>query len=165
MGSKTYAPVARTMVSRLERDLDALVARAENLDAGTDLQSDVYQYAYVRLCGLLEQALLLAGRDVVHKLAVAEVRQFGLSHLERFNQNPKDEVILKFVRRFNDAWAVDLRDWFDTDDRGSTVNALAGIRNGIAHGTSFGGSRTRFANYYVVTYELIDWILDRFAPV
>jgi hypothetical protein len=165
VGSKTYAPVARTQVSRLRRDLDALVARCESLAPGTDIESDAYQYAYVRLCGLLEQALLLAARDLVNKFAVAEARQFGLSQLQRSSQNPKDEVILRFVKRFNDSWAYDLADWFETDDRGGTVNALVGIRNGIAHGTSFSGSRTRFDHYYVVTYELIDWILDRFAPV
>jgi hypothetical protein len=39
-----------------------------------------------------------------------------------------------------------------------------GIRNGIAHGSSFGGSTHAFADYYVIVYKLIEWLLDRFEP-
>lgn len=164
MGSKTYAPIARTQVARLQYQLDALIARCEQLPAGTDEQADAFQYAYVRLCGFLEQSLLWVGRSAVNRLANAEARSFGLSYLERSSRNPTDSYIIGYVGRFNTAWASDLSAWLEEDDRGGTINSLVGIRNGIAHGTSFGGSATWFANYYVVVYELAEWLLARFDP-
>jgi hypothetical protein len=162
MGSKTYSPVARTAIARLQKDFDAFVKRCEG--AELDAAADMYQYAYVRLCGLLEQALVSLGLAVATRLAQAEAQAFGLSHLTRFDRNPRDVEILKYVARFSDVWAEDLRAWFEIDDRGDRINSLVGIRNGIAHGSSFGGSKTWFADYYVVVYELLDRLLDRFDP-
>lgn len=164
MGSKTYAPIARTQIARLQRDLDALVKRCEELSAGTETEADAYQYAYVRLCGLLEQSLLWVGRALVHRLATTEAQAFGLSYLDRSGRNPTEDFLVASVRRFNSEWAADLELWLAEDDRGGSINSLVGIRNGIAHGSSFGGSSRSFVNYYVVVYELIDWLLERFDP-
>jgi hypothetical protein len=164
MGSKTYSPIARTEIARLRRDLDALVERCESHVSGTEVQADAYQYAYVRLAGFLEQSLLWVGRAVVHRLAGAEARAFGLSRLDRSRRNPTDDEIVGFVRRFDARWATELVAWFDLDGRGGRINSLVGIRNGIAHGTSFGGSARGFADYYVVVQELVDWLIVRFDP-
>lgn len=164
MGSTTYAPIARTQIARLKKDLDALIVRCETFPAGAEVQADAYQYAYVRLCGLLEQSLLWAGRAVVHRHANAEGQAFGLSYLDRSGRNPTDDMIIGYVKRFNAGWAAELVTWFEEDGRGGTINSLVGIRNGIAHGTNFGGSSRWFSNYYVVVYDLTDWLLEHFDP-
>lgn len=164
MGSKTYSPIARTAVARLQDDFDAFVQRCESVEPGLDFEADLYRYAYVRLCGLLEQAVISAGLAMVTRLSHAEAQSFGLSHLTRFDRNPKAEEILRFVGRFSETWAQDLRAWFEVDDRGSQINSLVGIRNGNAHGTSFGGSKIWFHDYYVVVYDLVAWLLERFDP-
>lgn len=164
MGSRTYSPIAQTEIRRLRRGLDALIERCESLPSGTEEQADAFQYAYVRLAGFLEQSLLWIGRAVVHRLAVAEGRAHGLSHLDRSRRNPTDNEIVAYVKRFDAQWATDLVAWFEVDGRGGRINSLVGIRNGIAHGTSFGGSARGFAEYYVVVEELVEWLIERFDP-
>lgn len=165
MGSKTYSPIARTQIARLKKDLDALIERCESATPGTEVQSDLFQYAHVRLCGFLEQSLLWVGRAQVHRQTVAEAQTFALSHLDRHGRNPTDDAILAFVNRFSPGWALDLTEWFEIDGRGNTIDALVGIRNGIAHGTSLGVSSRSFASYYVVVDELVEWLVERFDPL
>lgn len=162
MGSKTYSPTARTETQRLRRQLDALVLRCEGVPEGEEIRADLYRYAYIQLAGFLEQSLLLAGRSLVHQRAVAEAREYALTQLERFRRNPTEGTILAFVQSFSDQWAEELGIWFSVDSRGDQINALVGIRNGIAHGTSFGGGARSFDGYYVVVTDLADWLVDRF---
>jgi hypothetical protein len=122
----------------------------------------MYRYAYIQLAGFLEQSLLFAGRSLIHRRAVAEAREHGLTHLERFGRNPTEGVILAFVGRFSDHWAAELADWLAVDNRGDQIDALVGIRNGIAHGTSFGGGARSFDGYYVVVTDLVEWLVQRF---
>lgn len=160
-----YAPTARVQITRLQKQLDDFVGRCAAQPAGTELQADMYQYAYVRLCGFLEQAVLLVGQSRVEQQAFAEGRAFGRSFLERTNRNPTADTITGFVRRFSPLWAAELEAWLATDDRASQINSLVGIRNGNAHGSSYGGSSTWFVNYNLIVYELIDWLLERFEPL
>jgi hypothetical protein len=139
-----------------------LIARCEALPEGDEARADMYRYAYIQLAGFLEQSLLFAARSLVHRRAVAEARQHGLTHLERFTRNPKEGEILAFVGRFSQHWADDLAQWFAIDNRGDQIDALVGIRNGIAHGTSFGGGERSFDGYYVVVTDLVEWLVDRF---
>jgi hypothetical protein len=162
VGSKTYAPIAETETNRLLRQLDALVARCEELPETAEIRADAFRYAYIQLAGFLEQVLLFAGRSLVHRRAVAEGRQHGLTHLDRFRRNPTDTAILEYVARFDERWADELAGWLLIDSRGDRINALVGIRNGLAHGSSFGGGPRAFADYYVVVIELVEWIIDRF---
>jgi len=101
MGSKTYSPIARTQIARLKRDLDALIVRCESTTAGTEAQSDLFQYAHVRLSGFLEQSLLWSGRAIIHRRAVVEAQRYGLSHIDRYRRNPNADAIFNFVNRFN----------------------------------------------------------------
>jgi len=142
-----------------------LVERCETLPPGSDVASDAYQYAYVRLCGLFEQSLLWLGRSVMHRLAGGEAREFGLSFHDRSGRNPTKEYTRKFVARFNLEWAAELDGWFSIDDRGQVLSALVGIRVGLAHGLNYGASASRFTGYYTVVYDLLDWLLERFEPV
>jgi len=164
VGSKTYAPTAQTGTGRLKRQLDGLVERCESLPETAEIRADAFRYAYIQLAGFLEQSLILVGQSVVHKRSVAEGRAYGLSHLDRFRRNPTEGEILTYVARFSEQWKTDLADWFAVDSRGDRIDALVGIRNGIAHGTSFGGGARSFADYYVVVLELVDWLLGRFEP-
>jgi hypothetical protein len=122
----------------------------------------MYRYAYIQLAGFLEQSVLSAARSLVHRRAVAEARQHGLTYLDRFPRNPSEHEILAFVARFNEHWAEDLAAWFEVDNRGDQINALIGIRNGIAHGTSFGGGPRSFHDYYEVVTDLVDWLVKTF---
>jgi hypothetical protein len=122
----------------------------------------MYRYAYIQLAGFLEQSLLFSARSLMHRLAVAQALEHGLTHLERFGRNPKEGEILSFVGRFSDQWAAELAEWFAVDSRGNQIDALVGIRNGIAHGTSFGGGPRAFDGYYVVVTDLVDWLVQRF---
>ncbi len=122
----------------------------------------MYRYAYIQLAGFLEQSLLFSGRSLVHRRGVAEARQHGLTYLERFGRNPKEGEILAFVARFIEHWSEELSEWFAVDNRGDQIDALVGIRNGIAHGTSFGGGPRSFDGYYVVVTDLVEWLVDRF---
>lgn len=162
MGSKTYSPTALTETQRQRRQLDALIARCEDLKEGDEVRADMYRYAYIQLAGFLEQALLSAARSLVHRRTVAEARQHGLTHLDRLRRNPTESEILTFVAQFSDHWSEELAGWFEVDNRGDQINALVGIRNGIAHGTSFGGGPRSFADYYVVVTDLVDWLVGRF---
>ncbi len=162
MGSKTYSPAAQTETQRLRRQLDGLVARCEELPEVAEIRADAYRYAYIQLAGFLEQSLLIVGRSLVNKRAFAEGLQHGLSHLDRLWRNPTEDEILKYVARFSESWADDLATWFAVDNRGDQVNALVGIRNGLAHGSSFGGGARSFADYYVVVLELVEWLVERF---
>jgi hypothetical protein len=162
VGSKAYSPTAETETKRLLRQLDGLVARCEELQESAEIRADAYRYAYIQLAGFLEQSLIFAGRSLVHRRAVAEGLQHGLTYLDRFRRNPTDSAILEYVARFDERWADDLAAWFEIDNRGDRINALIGIRNGLAHGSSFGGGARSFADYYVVVLELVEWLVDRF---
>jgi hypothetical protein len=165
VGRKTYSPVARTEITRLRRDLDALIARCEHEKRGTDTQSDLYQYACVRLCGFLEQSLLLVGRARMSRQLGGEAQTFGLSHLSRLGRSPTDDAILKYVGRFSPEWSFELTEWLAIDSRASTVNSLVGIRRNIAHGSSVDVSSQRFAEYYVVILELVEWLIENFEAL
>lgn len=157
-----YAPTAQAETQRLRRQLDALVKRCEELPESAEIRADAYRYAYIQLAGFLEQALLSAGRSLVRKRAVAQARQHALTHLDRFRRNPTDTEVIGYVARFDELWADELAAWLSVDNRGDQVNALVGIRNGLAHGSSFGGGPRSFADYYVIVIELVEWIVDRF---
>jgi hypothetical protein len=164
VGSKTYKPIARTAVAQLRKDFDAFVERCENVEPGLEFEGDLYQYAYVRLCGLLEQSLTSCGSAVIARQSHSEAQRFATSYLERFDRNPRDDEILRYVGRFSKEWAKELGEWFDEEERRSRVNSLVGIRNGIAHGSSFGGSRRWFESYYLTVFQLVEWLLERFDP-
>lgn len=164
MGSKSYSPIARVEVARLKRDLDELVKRCEELDPADEVRADAYRYAYVRLGGFLEQALMSAGKAVCHRLSGGQAQAFGLSWLDR-TKNPRAEEILAFVRRFDQTWATELEEWLDSDERKTTINSLIAMRNDIAHGKSSGASASTFHDYYVVVHELVDWLIERFEPL
>jgi hypothetical protein len=160
--AKTYSPAAQTETQRLKRQLDGVVARCEELPEVAEIRADAYRYAYIQLAGFLEQSLLIVARSLVSKRAFAEGLRHGLSHLDRMRRNPTEDEILKHVARFNELWADDLAAWFAIDNRGDQINALVGIRNGLAHGSSFGGGPRSFADYYVVVVELVEWLVERF---
>jgi hypothetical protein len=164
VGATSYAPTARTEIARLRRDLDDLVKRCEALKPEDEVRADAYRFAHLRLAGFLEQSLMWVGKAVCLRMSGGAAQAFGLSWLERI-RNPKAGEVVVFVGRFDENWANDLDDWFKTDERSSTLNALMRLRNDIAHGRSSGASGTTFHNYYVVVYDLVDWLLERFDPL
>jgi hypothetical protein len=159
---RTYSPTAQTATQRLLRQLDGLVGRCEELPEVAEVRADAYRYAYIQLAGFLEQSLLIVGRSLVTNRAFAEGLQHGLSYLDRLRRNPTEDEVLRYVARFSERWADDLAAWFAVDNRGDQINALVGIRNGLAHGSSFGGGPRSFADYYIVVLELVEWLVERF---
>jgi HEPN superfamily RiboL-PSP-like protein len=164
VGSTTYAPTARVEIARLRKDLDQLVERCEQIDPAEEARADAFRFAHLRLAGFLEQALMSAGKAVCFQMSGGQAQAFGLSWLERI-RNPKAGEVVHFVERFDSDWACQLAEWLDNDERKSTLNALMRLRNDIAHGRSSGASASTFVDYYVVVYELVDWLLERFDPL
>ena len=163
MTATRYNPTARTQLSRLRRDLDGLRARAEALDQSEELASDLNRYFCVRVSGYLEQALAYCGRSISARAAWGQAQTFALSWLNR-PPNPRADEVIRFVQRFDEAWAQELKDLLARDERGQSINALLGIRNDIAHGRNQGVSLVRAVEYLSIVDEIVEFLLERFEP-
>ena len=159
-----HSTSARSGLNRIQRDLDQLFKRAEDVDQSSDLQSDLARYICVRLSGYLEQSLVLCGQSLCNQKAFGEGLDFSLSFLEKA-PNPRRDVIEAFVGRFSSQWSKDLQELMATDEIGNSINSLVGIRNDIAHGKSQGVSLRRAYDYYAVVQRVIDFLVLRFEPL
>lgn len=158
-----YQPFARTAVSRLRIDLDALFLRCDGIDQTEEVVGDLNRYLCVRVAGFLERALVECARSYCSSSAWGGGLNFSLSWLDR-GPNPRADEIVRMVNRFDRTWANDLQSLLGDDDRGTRINSLLGIRNDIAHGKNQGVSRTQAWEYYSLVNEVITWLLERFDP-
>jgi hypothetical protein len=159
-----YLPSARREIDRLRRDLEDLFLRSGEIDEADELSADLSRYLCVRVSGFLEQALAYCGRSLCERGSWGNAQKFSLSWL-RQTPNPRADQIVKFVQRFDDAWAEDLVDLLGDNERGQTINALLGIRNEVAHGKSQGISHNRVLEYFEVVEEIVAFLLERFEPL
>jgi hypothetical protein len=158
-----YRQSARAEIQRLKRQLETLFLRVEGLEEQDEISGDLHRYLCVRVSGFLEQALVAAARSLCESRSGAHGLRFALSWLERA-PNPRADEIIKLVARFDASWADQLRTLFSDDERGTRVNSLLGIRNDIAHGKNQGVTRRQAWEYFKLTEEIVEWILERFEP-
>ena len=163
MPTPGYNPSARTELARLRRSLNAVFERAADVDPSTELAGDMSRYVCLRVSGFLEQSLLALGRSACERMSGGTAKTFGLSWLERA-PSPSSGEIVRFIRRFSNKWAAELKALLDDDQRGGRLNALVGIRNDVAHGKNQGVSVHQAQGYYDLAVEIIDWIADRLEP-
>jgi hypothetical protein len=79
--------------------------------------------------------------------------------------NLSADVLTKLIQRFSVSWADEFELFLSVEERRSSLNALVGIRNGVAHGRQQGLSRERAWDYFYVVESVIDWLLERFGDV
>jgi hypothetical protein len=87
-----------------------------------------------------------------------------MSWLDR-TPNLSSDALLYLVGRFNRSAADDLGEFLAIEERGSSLNALIGIRNDVAHGRNQGLSRMQAWQYLEVVELVIEWFLDKFDPI
>ncbi|CAI7974122.1 HEPN_RiboL-PSP domain-containing protein [Frankia sp. Hr75.2] len=155
---------ARPKVQRIKESLDELYLRADPRNiSDPELAGDLSRYLCVRVSGFLEQAVVLILREYCSRNSWGSVQAFAHSWLDKA-PNMNSQALVKLVRRFDPSWADDLIDFLADDERYSSLNALVGIRNDIAHGRDQSLSRENVWNYLRVTEEIIEWLLVRLEP-
>jgi hypothetical protein len=159
-----YRPTGRSEIKRLKDDLEDLFLRCEELDEALEVVGDLNRYLCVRVSGFFEQAIMSCGRAVCEKMSGGPAKAFALSWLDR-SSNPRAEELIRMIARFSPAWAEELRIFLSSDERAARINTLLGIRNDIAHGKNQGVSRSQAWDYYELTSEIVDWLLDKCDPL
>lgn len=147
----------------MRRDLDDVFARAQDAALPLEVRSDLARYACMRLTGFLEQALLSLGRAAVNNKSGGVALSFAESHLES-SFNPRKDAIVKFVNRFAGDWRIDLEELLAREEHGSTINAVVGTRNQIAHGHNISISIKRLVEYRAVVDKVVDLLVEKFDP-
>jgi hypothetical protein len=153
---------AQREVERLRRDLEGLYLRADpRIVDDPELASDLGQYLCLRVAGFLEQATAVILRDFCSKNSWGPVQEFAHSWLDRM-PNLSADALTKLIKRFNSSWAAEFEEFLKFEERKSSLNALVGIRNGVAHGRQQGLSRERAWEYFDVAERVVEWLLDKF---
>jgi hypothetical protein len=156
---------ARSQISRLKSQLDALYIRADPRSiSDPEAAGDLACYLCVRVSGYLEQATAIIFRSYCGKNSYGEVQQFAMSWLDR-TPNLSSDALLQLVKRFSNLAADELAEFLDAEERGSSINALIGIRNDIAHGRNQRLSRMQAWRYFEVVELVVEWLVDRFDPI
>src|SRR5690606_12937119 len=112
--------------------------------------------------GYLERATGLILKDYCVKNSWAGAQQFANSWLDRM-PNLSADVLTRLVGRFDQRWSEELAEFLELEERRGSLNALVGIRNGVAHGQQQGLSRERAWTYFVTVEAIVDWLLERFG--
>jgi uncharacterized protein YutE (UPF0331/DUF86 family) len=157
-----HQTLARTEITKLRKSLDDVISRADNV-VELELRADMARYACLRLTGFLEQALITSATQLVKTQSSGSPQTFALSHLQK-SFNPRSEAILKHVERFKTEWRDEFEQLLSEDEGSQHLNSLVGIRNQIAHGQSQGVSIERVKEYRKTVDEVVNFLLDRFAP-
>lgn len=155
----------RSQVGRLTSQLNELYVRADPRSiSDPEIAGDLACYLCVRVSGYLEQATAIILRGYCAKNSWGDVQQFAMSWLDR-TPNLSSDALLYLVGRFNRSAADDLGEFLAIEERGSSLNALIGIRNDVAHGRNQGLSRMQAWQYLEVVELVIEWFLDKFDPI
>ena len=156
---------ARSQINRLKDQLDELYIRADPRSiSDPEIAGDLARYLCVRVSGYLEQATAIVLRSYCEKNSWGDVQRFAMSWLDRA-PNLSSEALLSLVGKFNKSASGELREFLAVEERGSSLNALIGIRNDIAHGRNQGLSRTQAWQYFEVAELVIEWLLYKFDPI
>ena len=123
-------------MTRLENSLQDLLDRYDEFvrDPNSDLElrADLAKFACVRVCGYIEQSLVVLTTSHSEGRSAPTVARFAASWMSR-TQNPKRETLVEFARRFDHVWGDELNELFDRIDPAETFNSLVQTRNDIAH--------------------------------
>jgi hypothetical protein len=158
----------RAAVGKLERDLQDLLARYEQLLRNDQLDpqigSDMSKLVCVRISGYLELAVVtLAHHHCEQAGGAATVKRFSESWLSQ-SQNPKRETLVEFARRFDHEWGDELLAEFAVIDPQDTFNSKVQTRNDIAHGLSTGINKSTIDSYFDMVVELVEWWKNKLEP-
>ncbi|MFI9384203.1 HEPN domain-containing protein [Kutzneria sp. NPDC052558] len=157
-----HSTSARWKIGKLRDDLDGLYVRADPRSiTDPEVASDLGRYLCVRVSGYLEQASGVILRDYCEKNSWGLVQSFAHSWLDKM-PNLSADALIKFVKRFSSQHAGELEVFLSTEERGTTLNALVGIRNDVAHGKQQGISREQAWRYLEVVEQIVNWLLDQF---
>jgi hypothetical protein len=155
---------SRWQVRRLKKDLEELYVRCDPRSlANTEIGGDLSRYLCVRVSGFLEQAVAVILREYCSRGSWGGAQRFAHSWLDK-SPNLSADALVKLVSRFDSSWASELQEFLNIDERASSLNALMGIRNDIAHGKNQGVSRERVWEYYELADRVVEWMLDKFEP-
>jgi RiboL-PSP-HEPN len=154
---------AKRRIGLLRKQLDELYVRADPRTVDDpELASDLARYLCVRVAGFFEQATAILLRDHCEKGSWGTAQSFALSWLEKM-PNLRPEAFTGLLGRFDTALAAAAKSLLEEEERSSTLNALIGIRNDIAHGKNQGLSREQAWSYYEVVTTIIDWLEERLS--
>lgn len=121
----------RSQIGRLKSQLDELYLRADPRSiSNPEVAGDLARYLCVRVSGYLEQSTGVILRGYCEKNSWGDAQQFAMSWLDR-TPNLSSQTLLQLVGRFNKTSADELSQFLTIDERGSSLNALIGIRNDI----------------------------------
>jgi hypothetical protein len=156
---------ARSQIKRLRSQLEDLYIRADPRSmSDQEIAGDLASYLCIRVSGYLEQATTVILRAHCTKNSWGTVHQFAMSWLDRA-PNLSSEALVKLVWRFNPQAAQELTEFLAIEERSSSLNALIGLRNNIAHGRQQGMSREQAWDYFALVELIVEWLLDYFDPI
>lgn len=160
-----HSAETRWQVKLLKSQLEELYLRADPRQIeDPEIAGDMARYLCVRVSGYLEQATATILRGHCAKNSWGTVHQFAVSWLDR-TPNLNSDALVKLVRRFGSDSADQLQDFLSIEERASSLNALIGLRNDVAHGKQQGMSREQAWSYFELTEAIVEWLLDKFDPV
>lgn len=157
-----HSTAVRYQLELLRRGIEELYLRADPRSVNDpELAADLAQYLCLRVSGYLERATGLILKDYCTKNSWAGAQQFANSWLDRI-PNLSADALTKLVSRFDQQWSKELVEFLEIEERKGSLNALNGIRNGVAHGQQQGLSRERAWAYFELVEAIVDWLLERF---
>jgi hypothetical protein len=152
-------------VGRLQKSLEELYLRCDPRDFDDlEVAGDLARYLCVRVSGFLEQATQVILRDYCAKNSWGSVQTFAHSWLDRM-PNLSAEALVGLIKRFDAEIAEELHEFLNLEERGTRLNSLIGIRNDVAHGKNQGVSRDQAWGYFEIVDQIIQWLMESFAPI
>jgi len=161
----SHSTSARWKIKSLQGGLEELYIRADPREiSDPELASDLARYLCIRVSGFLEQATSIILKDFCEKNSWGLVQSFAHSWLEK-SPNLSAEALCNLVRRFGKELGLELENFLATNELGTQLNSLIGIRNDVAHGRNQGISREQAWTYYETAQQIIEWLLEKFDSI
>jgi len=153
----------RLEVHRLQKKLDATLARGPAASADIEVQADFAKYACVLVSGFLENAVVALLLDVAQQRSAPEVAFFVERQLDYWT-SPTTEKIVQLLGDFSPDWRRAAEDYL-VDERKAAVNSLVALRHKIAHGESVGTSIAQVKAYYAAVLGVVTFVADLVDPL
>lgn len=149
---------ARQLASHISR-LDALFAKASELQANDELLAHWARYLCVLVSGLIEKSIITIYVAYAQDRGHDNLGRFVSARLKRF-QNANRERITQLVASFSPDWARQLEGSVD-ESVWAAIDSVVANRNQIAHGENAGISYVVIKDYYSRVKKFLKVIDDQ----
>ncbi|NJN28743.1 MAG: hypothetical protein HC819_23560 [Cyclobacteriaceae bacterium] len=147
-----------TELNRQYNRISKLIEKTKQFEPDDELRSHLTKYICVLCSGFIENSVYHAFCDIADRsCAPSVVLTYSKAQLYKI-QNANAEKIRDLTKSFNPEWHDGIRNYLQTDNRGSAINYILKDRHNIAHGRDSEITIGKLEEYLKKTVEVIVYL-------